>query len=257
MHLIDSHAHLDFSEFDDDRLETINRAKSSGIEKIINVGTDLESSQKSVKIANNNSNIWATVGVHPEGFSTDLELVKKEVKRMAAEPRVVAIGECGLDYSYDDIDKQHQTDLFRLQVGLAAELNLPGVFHIRNGDDEWASKNAYEILKKVSLQGVVHCFSFGPDWAKKFLDLGFMLGFTGIVTYKNAIKVQESVRYTPLERLIIETDCPFLSPQNHRGKRNEPAYVLEVAEKIAELKNLAFKKVARETTENTQKLFSI
>jgi TatD DNase family protein len=255
MELIDSHAHLDFPDFDNDLKEVIKRAELIGVKKIINVGSDLAHSQKAIRISHENENIWATVGVHPEEINeTPLILIEK-LRELSNLPKVVAIGECGLDYSYDEPKKGIQKALFKLQINLAYELNLPLVLHIRNGSDEQAVTDAYEIIKDNQVRGVIHCFSFGPSWAEKFINLGFYLGFTGIVTFKNALQVQESAKYVPLDRFLVETDCPYLAPQGHRGQRNEPAYVIEVAEKIAELKDLGIEEVAARAVENTENLF--
>jgi len=172
--------------------------------------------------------------------------------------RVVAIGECGLDYFHNDQNKAEQRSLFQLQIEFAIENKLPLVVHIRNGKDESAASEAYNFLSGYKgVRGVIHCFTLSKDWVKKFLDVGFYIGFTGIVTYKNAHMVQESVRAVPIDRLLIETDCPYLAPQKYRGQRNEPAYVVEVARMIADIKSLEFADIATKTTMNCEKLFQI
>ncbi len=258
MPLIDTHAHLDFPDFNHDRNETVKRAKKAGVFKIINIGADLVRSKASLEIAAKNENIWATVGIHPEGCNLDLNLTKKEIKGLALSPKVVAIGECGLDYFYDESVKVKQKELFKLQIQIAKENRLPLVVHIRNGKDQSAAKDAYQILKENEIRaGVVHCFTLEKDWARKFLDLGLHLGFTGIVTYKNADLIRESVKVTPIEKLLVETDCPYLAPQKYRGQRNEPSYVTEVAAKIAEVKELSLDQVTEQTTQNAEELFKI
>jgi len=262
MKLIDSHAHLDFSEFHPDLAAVLERARVAGVEKIINIGADLDRSQTGITIAENYENIWATVGVHPDEAShIDLETVHNELMELAkSSDKVVGIGECGLDYyrTTDKAEMSAQKRLFEIHIDVAKHLNLPLVIHIRNGEDELATEEAYEILKKVGYnKGVIHCFSLNSEWAKLFTELGFYLGFTGIITYKNAETIRESVQNTDLGRIIVETDCPFLASQNHRGERNEPAFVAEVANKIAEIKGLSLEKVADSVTMNTEKLFQI
>jgi TatD DNase family protein len=262
MKLIDSHAHLDFEDFHPDFDAVLKRAAENGVEKIVNIGADLERSRASVMLAENYSNIWATVGVHPdEAANINLEEVKLELERLIkSSRRVIAVGECGLDY-YRTSDKSEiaaQNALFKAQLEIAREHHLPVVIHIRTGENDQAIKDAVGIIKEVEyFNGVVHCFTFGPNEAKSFTDLGFHLGFTGIVTYKNAIDIQEAAKETDLDKILIETDCPFLAPQKYRGQRNEPSYVIEVAEKIAELRGLTAEEIATKAAENTEKLFKI
>lgn len=257
MRLIDSHAHLDFSDFSHDLEAVITKAKDAGVDKIINVGAGIEHSKNAITVANKYNNIWATVGVHPEDSDLDIKYIDESLRSLAESPRVVAIGECGLDYYVDERNKDQQRTLFTLHINLAKELGLPLVVHIRNGADNQAVSDAYEILKKDPRIGVIHCFTLDSKWADKFMRLGFFLGITGIVTFKNAKTVQDSAFGIPLERLLIETDCPYLAPQKYRGKRNEPAYVIEVANKVAEIKNVSLQVVAEKTTENAEKLFKL
>ena len=257
MQLIDSHAHLDFPDYDNDRELVIERAKAASVGKLINVGADLKQSKIAVMLAQKYPNVWATVGIHPEEMPANLEKDIEAIDLLAKEPRVVAIGECGLDYSYDKIEVASQKELFKLQIDLAKKENLPLILHLRNGQDEGAARDAYEILKNEKLRGVVHCFTMDKHWAKRFLDLGYYLGFTGIITFKNAEAIREVVQSVPLDRILVETDCPFLAPQRYRGQRNEPSYVVEVAEKVAELKSLSITKVAECTTKNVHDLFSL
>ena len=259
MPLIDSHAHLDFADYDDDLSLVLSRAREAGVNKIINIGADLERSKKAVKISEQFENIWSTIGVHPEGCDIDIEKTKKSMEQLlTSSVKIVAIGECGLDYYYDDHQKNEQSDLFEMQMSLAKKHNLPLVVHLRNGQDDRAAEDGYQLLKKNKIiKGVIHCFTLDKKWVKKFIDLGFSLGYTGIVTYKNADTVRESLINTPLENMLVETDCPYLAPQKYRGQRNEPAYVAEIAQKIAALKNLNYQEIAADTTENTEKLFKI
>ena len=285
MKLIDSHAHLDFEDFHDDFDAVLRRADDAGVKKIINIGASLDRSRASVVLADNYENIYAVVGVHPEeAESVDFDTIHGELLEIAqSSNKVVGIGETGLDYyarpavipakagiqdsgvldpsswaGMTKENKERQIKLFETHIEVARHLGLPLIVHIRNGEDEEAVATAYELLKKKGHnKGVIHCFTLNADWAKRFTDLGFCLGFTGIITYKNADDIRDAVRATSLDRILIETDCPFLAPQKYRGQRNEPAYVVEVAEKIAEIKALPLEKIAEQTTMNVEKLFGI
>ncbi len=259
MPLIDSHAHLDFAEYDDDLALVLERAKEAGVDKIINIGADLKRSKKAVNLGDRFDNIWSTIGLHPEADGIDLEEAKKELADLLSlSTKIVAIGECGLDYFYEQFKESEQIALFEMQIFLAKKYKLPLVIHLRNGQDDQAAETGYQLLLKNKVTtGVIHCFTLEKKWVKKFIDLGLYLGYTGIVTYKNAEAVRDSVVETPLERLLVETDCPYLAPQKYRGERNEPAHVIEIAKKIAEIKNLSYQTVATETTKNTEKLFNI
>ena len=260
MRLIDSHVHLDFEDFHGDFAEVILRAEQSGVEKLINIGADLDRSQASIVLAENYPNIYATVGVHPEAAGDiNMETIHNELLDLAkSSEKVVGIGETGLDYNAHGFDKNEQIKLFETHIEVAQHLGLPLVVHIRNGEDEEAVATAYEILKKSEYdKGVIHCFTLNSNWAKRFVDLGFYLGFTGIITYKNANEIRDAVKTTLLDRILIETDCPFLAPQKYRGKRNEPAYVVEVAEKVAEIKDIPIEEIAKITMSNAKELFRI
>ncbi|MEI7690019.1 MAG: TatD family hydrolase [bacterium] len=259
MPLIDSHAHLDFNDFDDDLQNVIERAKLADVAKIINVGADLARSQKAIEIAEKFDNVWATVGIHPEDVDVDLHKAKKKIiKLVNSSKKVVAIGECGFDYFHSGSKTEEQKTLFQLQIDISREFDLPLVIHIRNSHDNSAAEDGYKILKENMVErGVIHCFTLGKEWAKKYLDLGFHLGFTGIVTYKNATLVSESAHVTPLNRILVETDSPYLAPQKYRGQRNEPSYETEVAQKIADIKEITYSSVAAETTKNAEGLFKI
>lgn len=260
MKFIDSHAHLDFEDFDKDFVDVLRRAEEAGVTKIINIGADLARSKASVILAENNPSIFATVGVHPdEADKIDVTEVKTELERLIKSSRkVVGVGECGLDYFRTESQEvmAAQNELFKAHLEIAREHHLPVVIHIRNGKDEQALRDALAIIKEVEYyKGVIHCFTFGPEEAKVFSDLGFYIGFTGIITYKNSFEIQEAVKSLSLEKILIETDCPFLAPQKYRGERNEPAHVVEVASKIAELKNITLDEVAKESLKNTERLF--
>lgn len=266
MKLIDSHAHLDFKDFSSDLDSVIKRADGVGVEKIINIGADLDRSKKSIQIAENYKNIWSTIGIHPEeAHKIKIENSFLELEKLlSSSDKIVAIGECGIDYFWsekvaDNVSaKKSQSRLFEGQLELAKKHGMPVVIHIRNANDDSAVRRAYDILISSGVKrGVVHCFTLDSHWARKFIEYGLYISFTGIITYKNAEDICEAVRVIPLEKILVETDCPFLAPQLHRGKRNEPAYVVEVANKISDLKGVSFEKVSEVTSRNTENLFGI
>lgn len=249
--LIDTHAHLDFPPFDNDRDEVIRRSLEE-LESIIDVGADLESSQRSIQLAHDYSQIYAAVGIHPDEAQKieDLEHAISQLKELAENPKVVAIGECGLDYHYPNIDKEKQKNLFTAQLKLAQELNLPIIIHCRSAQEEIIQ------LVKSPQKGVFHCFAGDKNFLEKVLDLGFYVSFCGNITFKNAKDLQEVVKAAPIERILLETDSPYLSPEPFRGLRNEPKNVRIICEFIAALKGLDLNEVAQITTENAKKLFN-
>ena len=253
--MIDTHAHLDFPQFDGDRNQAIERARNEGVIRIINIGVDLESSRKSVELADEYDEIYATVGFHPHDASKLSLNSLKELKRLAEHSKVVAIGEIGLDFYRDLSPKDIQIQAFKDQVKLALEINKPIVVHIRNAWDEGLS-----ILEKTDAEkvgGVLHCFSGDLFQAKKGLDLGFYLSFNGTLTYHKSKSV-DLVKKLPLDFILTETDCPYLTPFPHRGKRNEPSYVKLVGEKLAQIFSpLTYQDIERITTVNAQKLFGL
>ncbi len=255
MALIDTHAHLDFPRFDKDRNEVIARAWDSGISYIVNVGADLASSRRSIELAKEYPFIFATVGVHPHDANEVSQELLKEIKAMALDERVVAIGEIGLDYHYDNSPRDIQKDAFKRQLQLAKELGLPVVIHSREADQD-----TLEILKAdydISNGGIMHCFGSGLEMARQCLDMGMYLAFGGVSTFKNAGDLREVIKEVPLEKILIETDSPYLTPEPLRGKRNEPKFVRFVAEKIAEIKGIGLIEVAETTTANAINLYNL
>ncbi|MDD2679378.1 MAG: TatD family hydrolase [Candidatus Omnitrophica bacterium] len=250
--LVDTHCHLDFPEFDQDRDEVLRRAKNQGVDYIINIGSSLEGSRRSVELARKYASIYATVGIHPheaDGFGPQVE---KEIMSLAKKNKVVAIGEIGLDYFKRYAKKENQLPLFLSLIKVAKELNLPVVIHTRE-----AQADTLKILKEaLPVRGVVHCFSGDQAFLKACLDLGFLVSFTCNVTYKKADALREVIKSAPLESLLLETDAPYLSPEGLRGKRNEPAQVRLLAELVAKLKGLKFEEVAQVTTENARRFFN-
>ena len=256
--MIDSHAHLDFKEFDKDRAEVIQRAFANGVKKIINVGCNLERSKASIELAEKYRNIFASVGCHPHDVDiAELSIVNRELRKLTKSDKVVAIGECGLDYFRleNEKDKENQQKLFRTQIKLAKEMNLPLIIHCRDAYDD-----LLDILQSFDLSekpGVAHCFLGNLSEAERLLDLGFYISFTGVITFPKAEKTLEVVKKISLDRILIETDCPYLAPVPKRGDRNEPVYVRYVAEKIAEVRDIDIEKVEKATANNTMRLFGI
>ncbi len=254
--LTDTHCHLDFPEFDADRDEVIDRARAAGLAFLVNIGSSPEGSRRSLALARQSDFVYATVGVHPHhaGETGDEELA--ELERLAAgNARVVGIGEVGLDYFRNPAPAAEQKNLFVRFIRLARKLKLPLVIHDREAHPE-----VLEILRAEAcrpLAGVVHCFSADEEFAGRFLDLGLYLSFTANVTFKKADALRRVAAYVPLDRLLLETDAPYLAPQIFRGKRNEPAFVIHLAEELARLKGESRERVERITEENARKLFGL
>jgi len=250
--LIDSHAHLDFSQFQSDRDEVIARAVDAGVTQIINVGTDLASSEASVSLAQRYPSVYATVGIHPHDAKTLTSEALNRLVQLASDEKVVAIGEIGLDF-YRNLSPRHQQrEAFRQQIRLAIELDMPVVVHDREAHAEVLKILQEEQAHRVG--GVLHCFSGDLEMARGGLEMGFLISFAGPITYSGE-KKQAVAAQIPLERILVETDCPFLTPVPHRGRRNEPAYVRYVAEKIAEIRGISFEEVAEATSENARRVF--
>lgn len=259
MKLIDTHAHLDFPRFKRDRQKVIARAWDNGLCYIVNVGADLESSQRSIALAEEYPFIYATVGIHPHDAKELTEPLLNKLRIMAQNDQVKAIGEIGLDYHYDNSPCDIQKKAFRQQLHLAKELELSLVIHSRDADQD-----TFDIITEMAEEidfakqgAIMHCFGSGVKMARKYLDLGFYLSFGGITTFKNASKVRDVVREIPLDRILLETDCPYLAPEPKRGKRNEPTYIHFVAEKIAQIKDINIREVAETTTDNAIKVYGL
>jgi TatD DNase family protein len=260
VNLVDTHAHLDFERFDADRAAVIEQARAAGVRGVVNVGVDVPSSRAAVRLAGEYDCIYAAVGMHPHDAKKLDGAALAELRELAQDPRVVAVGEIGLDFYRNLSPREVQRRAFRAQLAWAAKLGKPVVIHDRDAHDElmsilaaWASGLAHSPL--AGRVGVLHTFSGDLAMARRAIDLGFYLSISGPVTYKNARQLPDIVRALPLDRLLVETDCPFLAPHPYRGKRNEPAYVRLVAERIAELKDMALDQVAEATTANAQRLF--
>lgn len=249
----DTHAHLDDGRFDADRDEVVRRIKESDICLVVNVGADMDGSAASVALSRQYDFIYAAVGVHPYDAQAMCEDDIEALREMAKNEKVVAIGEIGLDYHYDEADKEKQKEWFLRQIKLAEELKLPYIVHDRD-----AHGDCLEVIRKSGyFRGVMHCYSGSPEMAKELCELGFYISFAGPVTFKNGKKAKEAAMAVPMERILIETDCPYLSPEPYRGERNDSAKVCYVAKTLAELKGIKEEELAKITCENGKRFFGI
>lgn len=260
--LVDTHCHLDFDAFDADRQQVIGRAREGGVGWMVVPGIEVESSRGVLKLAEAQRGIYAAVGVHPNSARTWQMNSLETLSSLSQHARVVAIGEIGLDYYRDCAPREQQRRVFEAQLNLAAEVGLPVIIHSREASEDmlamltaWQEQLQRAGCALAERPGVLH--SFSGDWrvAEALIRLNFLLGISGPVTFRNAPALQEVAVKAPLERLLIETDAPFLSPHPYRGRRNEPAYVRKVAEKIAELRGVSLEEVAQTTTANAERLF--
>ena len=250
MVLIDSHIHLDSKDYSEALPLLIYNAISSGVDMMITPGTTIESSKNCVNIANEYDGVFAAVGVHPHDADNAEADYISSLKELAGEKSVVAIGEIGLDFNKNYSSPEAQSEIFRSQIKLAQELDLPMIIHNRDSDELMEEI----LLSEGYFKGVIHCYTGGLEFAKKLVEMGFLLGFTGIATF-GVRELEEVIKWVPPNRLLVETDGPYMTPVPHRGKRNEPSYVLHVAEKIAELKDISLEELADLTTKNCLNLF--
>ncbi len=251
--MIDSHAHLNNEQFDDDFDDVLERAWTAGLTGIINIGFDLPSSKTVLAMAEREDRLYAVVGVHPHDADTLSSDALEELRNLAGHPKVCAIGETGLDYYYQYSSKEVQKQVFQTHLDLARELEKPAVIHSRD-----AAADTMEIIAaNDDVPCVLHCYSGSLEMAKRYLEMGHYISFGGPVTFKNASRLRQVASGVPLGRMLIETDCPFLAPVPYRGKRNEPAYVGQVAEKVAELHNVSSEEVREITADNTKRIFDL
>ena len=256
--LIDSHCHLDFDEFNDDRAEVLGRARALGVQQFLTISTHVSRFAPILAIAEANNDIHCTIGVHPHHAHEEITSVT-ELCQIAAHPKVVGIGETGLDYYYDNAPRDAQIDSFTKHIEAACILDLPLIIHTREADTD-----TMQVIKTAAAgvgggrqaRGVLHCFTSGRALAEEALEYGFYISISGIVTFKSAKDLQETVQHIPLDRLLVETDAPYLAPIPHRGKRNEPAFVADTARFIADLKGISFEELASQTTKNFFTLFN-
>lgn len=249
----DSHAHYNDERFDEDRDQLLRDIHDKGVEYIINIGADMPSSRESIILAEKYPFIYATVGVHPHEVDEMTMEDIEELEGMTMHPKVVGIGEIGLDFYYNHSTEENQIKWFKLQLELAKKLNLPVSIHSRD-----ASQLTFDIIAESGVkEGVIHCFSGSRELAIEYIKRGFYIGIGGSLTFKNARKTVEVVESIPLDKILVETDCPYLTPVPHRGKRNDSSYLPYIMQKIAEIKGITEEEVAKTTLENTKKLFRI
>jgi TatD DNase family protein len=259
--LIDSHAHIDLATFDKDREQVFARARQGGVRAIINVGLDAESSRASLKLAKQYDDVFSTVGFHPHEADKMQDDDLKALAELAKDERVVAVGEIGLDFYRNLSARKSQTEAFEKQLELSIELGLPVVVHCRNAHREVFKILSAWVKSTLSVgrlrRGVIHCFSGDIEMAQQYLEIGFYISLAGSVTYPSAGELVQVAREIPLDRLLLETDAPFLAPQAYRGKRNEPAYVALIAEKVAQVRGVRREVVAEAAAKNTISLFKL
>lgn len=252
MELFDSHAHLCDEAFSDDREEIVQKCFEAGVKYIAEIGYSEETSEKAVEFASKYENIFAVVGAHPDECNDDIDL--SYIKKIAKNKKVVAIGEIGLDYHYDNTNKEKQKKYFVEQIQIANELNLPIAIHSRDAD-----MDMLEILKhnKINAGFIMHCFSSSVEIGKEIIKLDGYISISGTVTFKNAKNILEVAKIVPEDRLLIETDCPYLAPVPYRGERNDSSYVIKTAEKIAEIRSETVEKIAEITKKNAMRIYNI
>lgn len=253
--IIDSHAHLTWDSFAEDQKDVIARAFAEGVVQIVQAGVDLKTIPEMVKLTEEYKEIFIGVGLHPHEANLWDDEADKLLRETAKHPRVVAIGECGLDFYYNHSDRDAQLRCFKAQIEIARDLNKPLIIHSRDAFDD-----TFTLLEEVGqgkVRGVFHCFTGGPEVLPRIEALDFYVSFSGIVTFSSAKNIQAAAPLVREDRILVETDCPYLAPQPMRGKRNEPAYVWHVAEKIAQLRNVELSQVASSTVENTRRLFNL
>lgn len=253
--LFDTHTHINVEQFKGEEKEAISRARDNQVSGMAVVGFDMETISKSLELSRDHEGVYSIIGWHPTEAARYTDDIEKMLMEQLQGDRIVAMGEMGLDYYWDTAPKNVQHDAFRRQLRVAKELNLPVSIHNRE-----ATEDTYKILKEEhagDTGGIMHSFNLDTYWMEKFLDIGMHISLNGIVTFKNAPEVKEVAKHVPFEKLLVETDAPYLSPMPYRGKRNEPAYVKFVAEEVAKQREITFEEVARQTTQNALRLFKL
>lgn len=248
----DTHVHINSEQLYNDHFNYVQRAISHGVDYMVIVGYDLESSKLAVELANQYENLYAAVGIGPNNCNDITNEEFDEIEKLLKNKKVVAIGEIGLDYYYDYVDKEVQISVLKKQLKLASKYNLPVVIHCRDSYEDM-----YSCLSNAKQEGIMHCYSGSVEMAKRFIDIGFYISLAGPVTFKNAKIAKEVAKQIDLSNLVIETDCPYLTPEPFRGRVNEPANVIYIAEEIARLKKISIEVVAKVTTSNAKKIFNI
>ncbi|WP_054707480.1 TatD family hydrolase [Bacillus sp. JCM 19041] len=253
--LFDTHVHLNAEQFENDVEETITRAREAGVKEMIVIGFDEKTITRAIELAESDKDLYAAVGWHPVDAIDMTDNHLKWIEELAAHPKVVALGEMGLDYHWDKSPKDVQKEVFRKQIALAKKVKLPIIIHNREADQD-----VVDLLEQegaIEVGGVMHCFGGSVEIADRCIEMNFHIGLGGPVTFKNAKRPKQVAKHVPIERLLIETDAPFLAPDPYRGKRNEPAYVKRIAEDIAELREISYQELCEKTRDNAKKLFQI
>lgn len=255
MNIFETHAHYDDDAFDKDRDFLLQQMNKEGIDYIVNIGCSMQNSRDIVNMIKQYDFLYGTVGVHPSDIDELTEADMEELDQLSQQDKILAIGEMGLDYHYDNVVKERQMHWFIRQLEIAKKRNLPVVIHSRD-----AAKDTLDIMKEHHngvTPGIIHCFSYGVEMAREYLDMGYYIGVGGVVTFKNAKKLKEVVEYTPLDRIVLETDAPYLAPTPYRGKRNCSLYLTYVAEEIAALKNVSVDEVCTMTYKNAKTVYKM
>lgn len=252
--LVDSHCHLDFPDFSAELDAVVARAREAGVGRIVTISTRVKKHTEVIAIAEKFSEVWCSVGTHPHNAHEELDVSTAELVARTQHPKVVALGEAGLDYHYDHSPRAAQERGFRNHIAAARETGLPLIIHSREADADTA-RILEEEMGKGAFPALLHCFTGGPELARRAIALGLLISFTGIVTFKKSDELRAIAASLPADRFLIETDAPYLAPGRYRGKRNEPAYVVETAKVLAEVRRVSFEELARQTTENFFRLF--
>ena len=254
--IIDSHAHLDYPQLADDLPAVLARAEAAGVSHVITIGVKLSTSDAPKTIAETYDNVWCSVGIHPHEAGNEVDACNVDAIKVAADhPKCVAIGEAGLDYFYDYGRPDQQAASFRAQIAVARKMKLPIIVHSRDADEDMAAI-LEEEMQHGAFAGVMHCFSSGPALAERALEVGFYISFSGILTFNKSTELQQIAADIPLDRLLVETDSPYLAPTPHRGKSNEPAFTGHTLTKLAKIRGLPVAEMAKITRQNTARLFS-
>jgi TatD DNase family protein len=250
--IFDSHAHYDDEAFDGDREEVLNKIQAAGVTRVLNCGADISGCIKTLELVNKYDFIYGAIGIHPQSAQEALENLNK-IGDMLGNKKVTAVGEIGLDYYYEGYDREVQIKAFKEQMDIAGQLDLPVVIHDRDAHED--TLNVIKEFKNV--RGVLHCYSGSVEFAREVLKLDYYLGFTGVVTFKNARKIVEVVKEIPMDRMLVETDCPYMAPTPHRGERNDSSYLVHIIERIAEIRGTDYKTICAKTFENAERLLKI
>lgn len=253
MSVTDTHCHLYWSSFDGDRGEVLERARAAGVQRMVVVGTEVETSRAAAELAAQDEDIWCSAGIHPHDAEGADAAAREAIRALASGPRCVAVGETGLDWFKEFSPRQEQLESFAWHLDLAAELDKPVIVHCRDAHEATAELVTSHALRR----GVMHCYAYGPDELQPYLEAGYFVSFSGVVTYPRNEANREAARQVPLDRLLVETDSPFLAPQGHRGKRNEPALVVPILERVAELRGMTPGELAEVTSANASRLFGL